>query len=184
MQNEEFEKIIDKMPQAVREIFESPEYYAKFTAIGEKNGLNVEQTGDLMTEVVLVMAGLTHPENFLEELRDTESLPKEKILEIAKDVEEQIFAPIKQELIKNYENDTEYFEEEDIESSEREGILKEIEDPVQKTPDVNIKPSAIGVLDEKLSVPVKIPKENKEVEDEEGKADWKQPLDPYREEPK
>jgi len=176
---EELKQIIEKLPKKVKGALYSDEYLTKFNSIAQKHGLNTEQSGILMEELVYVMAGITHPNDFVDEIKKELELSEEKSIDITKDINSEILNEIKEILINSYENEDFINDEEDENSIERDQLLKDIEDPT--TPVKQISPEKPTVLEDKLGGPVKLNSEKKVIEDEDNTKSWKQPLDPYRE---
>lgn len=135
---DELHEIIEKLPKKVREIFYSDEYLAKLKALSDKHGLNVEQSGILLEEVVYTMAGLTHPDDFVDEIRAELKIPKEKATLIAKDVDSEILHGIREELMRIYDgeevgDDSPGKRKDAVAPKDRDTILGEIENPTPIT---------------------------------------------------
>ena len=170
-----------RLPKILQEAMSSEESVKIFQNIAKKHELQIDQTGKVAEQVSFVILGFAKAEDFVTNLKKKLHLSDEKIQTITKDLNEQIFAPIKKELVETYKKDfsqPQVFEEKHSDSStEREQILKDIEDPVEPSPIPDAKPKTL--LDDKLGNRVKLPKEEKRIDHRE--KDWKQPLDPYRE---
>jgi hypothetical protein len=69
----------------------------------EKKGYSFEQLGNLELETELVLCGLLSPENYPKELQNRMGLGKPQTAELVNEMNELVFAPIKEELIKNSE---------------------------------------------------------------------------------
>jgi len=221
---EELQKIISELPPHIQDLLYSDEYLAKFKAISDRFGFNVEQSGILMEEFIYVMAGLTHPDDFVSELHKELNIPKERAVEIGTAIDTEMLKPIRADLVKIYEgekveNGKWKMENEKIENGkmERDQLLHEIENPeiikmigeieetytaksdgaVQtespieepNTPREEIlqeieTPHATAprqtLLADKLGATVRLPREEKK-EDGNKQAEWRQPIDPYRE---
>lgn len=212
----ETEKIIkkqmEKLPAEIRNLFTDPELSNKILAIGKKNGIiNIEQLGILQTETNLMMLGLVHPDEYPNELKNRLNINEERLNNIIKDVNQQIFKGIREKLKEAYEktNNT----EENIEVNNqnplesREEVLEAVKnidlraqkelpagnreelkgEPLKNSPRV---PLGNSILGQKLSGTFQIPKTETDhssayVTKEETKGEkTKLPnIDPYREIP-
>ena len=218
---DKLQKIIEKLPPHIQDILYSDEYFAKFKGLSDSFGLNVEQSGILMEELVYVMAGLTHPDDFVHEIQKEVGLDKEQAEKITQEIDNKILKSIKADLIRIYngeadiENPKSQSQNPKTTNDEVEGninrdvLLSEIENPrsVQDSSMTEI-PSSMAVdgddihntpqedllkevenpqpaqargdlIGDKLQSTMTVPK--KKVENDETKAEWKQPIDPYRE---
>jgi len=128
---EELQNIINKLPINVKDILYSDEYFAKFKSIADKFGLNTEQSGILMEELVYVMAGLTHPDDFIEELQKELGFDRGKAIEVGSEIDNVILKSIRADLIRIYNGEEtgeggRVNEDGDI---DRDEIMRGIEDP-------------------------------------------------------
>jgi len=141
--------------------------------IGQKNNLHVDQIGELADEVGLAMLGLTKSDDFLSHIKNRLQIDQNTAEQITREVNEQIFLPIRESLMKLHteNNDgVETFPTTQVEASaETEGVLpdkdkllNEIENPDKSESD--------KVFEKKLGQLFRIPRE--EVD-----------LDPYNEKP-
>lgn len=97
---EEILKKYEELPEDLKKAMYSASTAELIYQIGKKYGLNIEETGDLTTEVAKIILGLNHPKNFISSLVDFLDIRREKAVEIAQDVNHQIFFPIREELKK------------------------------------------------------------------------------------
>lgn len=101
--NEETQKLIDQriamLPENIRESLKKIPWAEEILAIGKKNGLHVDQMGELQIETVLVLVGLTHPNQYPTELKRALSLGDAQVTAIVVDVNERILKSIRQSLI-------------------------------------------------------------------------------------
>ena len=128
------EEIIKKLPHHIQEVLQSPEHFKLFESITRSYDLNIEESGRLMEEFIYVVAGLTHPDNFVDEIQKALSIPREKALEITKDIDDMILKPIKKDLVELYNGEGKNLEEKGYNTAptgeeERDALLKEIENP-------------------------------------------------------
>lgn len=137
---EDLQQIIKKLPQHIQDILYSDEYLARFQAITEAFGLNIEMSGRLMEELVYVMAGLTHPDDFVKEIQKELSLDREQAEKITREIDEKILKSIKADLIKIYDGeevenprlkaqDSNTIDDSSEENMDRDSLLSEIENP-------------------------------------------------------
>lgn len=132
-----------KLPDGIRTIISAEDVTDKITAIGDRHNLLIDKQGMLVDEIGLVMFGLTHPDKFVESIKNRLEISQSEAEDIATDVNNEILLEIREELKKisaknaeeektsNLAHDSEH----PIESDEhhatlkREDILKDIEDP-------------------------------------------------------
>ncbi|MEK7576243.1 MAG: hypothetical protein AAB482_00975, partial [Patescibacteria group bacterium] len=88
----------DKLPQAVRDAIFSDSNSDKMLSIGRKHGLLLNKIGVLAAETGYVMVGLTHPNEFVGRLAEIFQIAPMKAKEIAEDINEQVFKPIREHL--------------------------------------------------------------------------------------
>lgn len=145
--DEETKKIIEEqmksLPRDVVEAIVSVDYKTKLQEIAKRQRLLIDQTGKLEMETTLVMIGLEPLADFIENLQRELVLSVIRAKEVAMDVSENIFKPIRESLraMNGREEVVEKGEEEETEapapkftnsnetSLNRDQILKEIEDP-------------------------------------------------------
>jgi hypothetical protein len=87
------------LPQDVRDAIFNVDLEKQITDIGEKYSLHIDQIGELMEAVQFVMLGILPSKDFIRNLYDRlEIQNKEKVRAIARDVNELVFAKIKESL--------------------------------------------------------------------------------------
>ncbi|OGG47678.1 hypothetical protein A2671_01600 [Candidatus Kaiserbacteria bacterium RIFCSPHIGHO2_01_FULL_49_13] len=91
-----------KIPQDIRDLIGSDELGQKFDAIGKKHQLHVDQLGILGDEMNITLVGLSPAEKFASVISKELSIPMSKAEEITRDMNEQIFQPIRDSLKKIY----------------------------------------------------------------------------------
>ena len=116
MQNQEqkensLEKLYEQLPQNVQEAISSVAIAEKLQEIAKKNGLHIDEAGIVSDEATMVMLGIENPKDFVYGLQNKLKLPREKVVELAKNVDKEIFEPIRESLKKMY-TDEEILEEE------------------------------------------------------------------------
>lgn len=100
---EKLQELHRKLPQDVRDAYSSVETTNVLEEIGKKHGVHLDDLGELVSETGLVMVGHTHPKNYIKNIRSRMNISGEKASAIAKDVNEQIFKPIRESLKKIHE---------------------------------------------------------------------------------
>lgn len=98
------EKLYDELPKNVQEAISSVAVAEKIQEIAKKNGLHIDEAGVVSDEATMVMLGIEHPNDFVDGLKNKLKLPQEKIVALAKDVDKEIFEPIKESLMKIYQD--------------------------------------------------------------------------------
>lgn len=131
-----------KLPERIKDVYSSFNTTKILQDIGTQHGLHVDQIGELVDETGLVMLGVTHPRDYVGNIVKKLKIDKEKASAVARDVNENVFKPIREELKKLHgvqeteevqsskflprrqAGKVQNFEEEKL---DREQILKEIE---------------------------------------------------------
>lgn len=128
MDNEETKKIIaDQMailPEDVKKAITSVDYTAQLQEIVKRNHLLIDQAGALETETTLTLLGLENLKDYVENISRELTLPREKAIIVAHDVDELIFKNVRESLQKI--NDAALAEEEEIESRAQENTQDEL----------------------------------------------------------
>lgn len=171
----------DNLPADVKSSIFSADVEKALTAIGEKYSLHIDQIGELMEEVDLVMLGITHSKDFIRNLYERLDVgDKEKVRQIAHEVNEQVFAKIRESLkqIHHVENETRNTQLETnlavpppSATETKDELIEKIEHPEK------------DIIKDKLEKMNSMPKEESEYEiktkNDQNKK--KESLDPYRE---
>ncbi len=135
---ETIEKLFWESPQEVQDFLESEHLLETVQTIAEEHRLHLDQLSQLSEEIVAVGLGATRPENFSKNISQKLEISSEKSEQITKTINEKIFRPIKNLLVKKYD------EEEDHSQLSREDLLREIEvhvsTPSKPTPIIVIEP--------------------------------------------
>ncbi|MDP3734814.1 MAG: hypothetical protein Q8R39_00070 [bacterium] len=95
---EQLEDKFNSLPTNVRETLTSVHVEERLMAIGRAHKLHLDILGELADETGLVMLGLTHPRNYVEHLSERLGISREDATALARDVNEQIFSPIREAL--------------------------------------------------------------------------------------
>ena len=137
--DEESQKIIEeqmkKLPEDVKQAIISVDYKTKLQEITKRQKLLIDQAGKLEMETTLVMIGLEPLSDYMDNLQREMDLPPVRAKEVAMDVDENIFKPIRISLQKMNEGTVSEEkasakamtdEETDL---DRNQVLNEIENP-------------------------------------------------------
>jgi len=90
-----------KLPQEVQVAISESDYQAKLYAIANKHKLSINHMGALDEVTTKVMIGIIHPDKFEAELQANISIPKEEIIEIVNEVNEEVLKNIR-EILKSH----------------------------------------------------------------------------------
>ena len=93
-------QIPDTLPDDVQKAIASVAVTKQIQAIGQKHQLHVDTVGALLDETQRVMRGETHPKDYIRNLTKRLSIQDTKAKEIAVDINEQIFRPVRESLKK------------------------------------------------------------------------------------
>jgi hypothetical protein len=152
--DEETKKIISDqlkvLPEEIKAAISSVDFKVQLQEVVKRNRLLIDQAGALETETTLTLLGLEPLVDYVENLSRELSLPRDKALLVAHDVDELIFKNIRESLQKI--NDTTLAEEEEIEERaqgdaqsgplKREDVMSGIENP-KNIPDESISISSL-----------------------------------------
>ncbi|MBI2628290.1 MAG: hypothetical protein HYW71_02575 [Candidatus Niyogibacteria bacterium] len=97
---QELEKKYKQLPATVEEVIFSANAAKTLEEIRKKYKLQIDQLGILANETRLVMLGLTHPKDFINNLAEGLELNKEIAKNIAQEINQRIFYKIREELKK------------------------------------------------------------------------------------
>jgi len=89
-----------QLPQKLRETIPSVETADKIRAAAEKNKLSKDQLWDFSYIVGMVLLGETNITEFVKEIRDKCGLNEETARQVARDINQSVFLPVKEELKK------------------------------------------------------------------------------------
>ena len=93
------EKYLDLPEDVQKAMFSSTTSDAIFE-IGKKYDLIIDKMGELADETGLVMLGITKPNEFIRNLENRLGVPAKKAKEIAEDINQKVFSPIRESLKK------------------------------------------------------------------------------------
>lgn len=172
---QQLEEKYQSLPEDIREVMIGVETAKVVGAIGQTHRLRIDQMGELADEIGLTMLGLTKPDEFLTHIKNRLQIDQTAAEQITREVNEQIFLPIRESLQKLHEVKEAvivYLPKPGIPADElpdKEKLLEEIENP---TPSAGQAPKTERdtIFEKKLGQLFRIPRE--EVD-----------LDPYLEKP-
>jgi len=136
----------DKLPKEIKSFLMSDQIVSNFQDIGKLHGLNIEKTGALADTVNLVLLGLISPGEFTHTVQDALNTDESKALAIAETTEKTIFSKVRESLQKNTKTEE---TKKNPESTQKEDILAEIENPTPVQPPI----SSAGVVIPKTPQP-------------------------------
>lgn len=87
------------IPNKISEFIKSETWKAELVAISLDHGLESSLSNKLKREVLFVLIGFIHPDDFRDEIRKTLHLDKAILSRLVPEIEDRIFAPIKGDLI-------------------------------------------------------------------------------------
>lgn len=124
----DYEKLMElyaALPQVLKDAIFSVHVAEKIMQTGKKFGLSVDQTSILAYETGLVMVGALHPRSYIQHIEESVNVDRQKATDIAKEVNHEIFFPVREALKKlhNMEEREEITGEREIEKGD---ILKKI----------------------------------------------------------
>lgn len=98
--NEQLKAAYNKVPENIRAVISSDDTDEKIFEISQKYNLHIDVTGGLGKITLMVMIGLLKPQEFIPELTKRLKLDQETANKVAREVNEQIFKPIRDSLKK------------------------------------------------------------------------------------
>lgn len=104
--SEELEEKFSKLPKGVLDAINSVDFAQKLTKIGADNKLHIDQIDELLEEVGYVMLGDTKPDDFPAKIGTRLNLDMMQQNALVRSVDEEIFKPIKAELMSMYQGST------------------------------------------------------------------------------
>lgn len=96
----QIEEKYDSLPSDIKELLVTPEVASQLEQIGLKHGLSIPRQNELVDETGLVMLGFTHPNDYISKLVKKLDIIRDTARDIAADVNEEVFKPIKESLQK------------------------------------------------------------------------------------
>jgi hypothetical protein len=94
------------LPPDIKKAINELDWGKTVLPIGKKNGLSIEQMGDLQQQTVFVLIGLLHPNEYFDAIKNTLGIDAVKTTTLVADMNEAVFKTIKQKLIDFYDEET------------------------------------------------------------------------------
>ncbi|OHA17255.1 MAG: hypothetical protein A3C79_02955 [Candidatus Taylorbacteria bacterium RIFCSPHIGHO2_02_FULL_45_28] len=96
--SEEIKAQFDKLPVNVQQAVTSPEIHEKIEIVGKKYGLMIDQLGELVDEIGLVLLGLHKSSDFVDQISKRLNISGKAALTISQEVNHEVFDSIKEYL--------------------------------------------------------------------------------------
>ena len=161
---EEIQKKFESLPEDLKWAVMAANVDENIIDIGQAQGLNVEQMGQLSLETHMVMFGFTHPDKFEESVKNTLKLPDEKIHAIVNMVNEKILKEIREKAIGSSSKEpTKTETPTEINTNDTQILdsagIQLVNEPtsLNSASEEKLKKDMHGILAQKLSAPVQIP---------------------------
>lgn len=94
------ERAKQALPPETLVAINSVDWKGFIAGLRDRKGFSIEQIGDLELETELLLAGMTNPDNYPAELTSRLNIPRAKVDELINEMNEGIFKPIREQLIK------------------------------------------------------------------------------------
>jgi hypothetical protein len=93
--SDEIQNQFEKLPKDLQDAISSPEVHDSIVAIGNKYGLHVDQLGEMVDLVGLVMLGLSPSNDFIKDFAQQAEVKNDIASSIANDINKEIFGKIR-----------------------------------------------------------------------------------------
>lgn len=94
----QLQQVFANLPEGIRALLLADDLNDKIERIGQKNGLDENQSSDLVRIVVRLLSGIIQPTQFVALIMETLEVPRETAALLAEDINRDIFNPVKDEL--------------------------------------------------------------------------------------
>ncbi|MDD3531510.1 MAG: hypothetical protein PHV99_02905 [Candidatus Pacebacteria bacterium] len=98
--DESIKQVMQTLPPAVRNYLAQGRYTTVAKNMMTKYGLRIDQGGVLERELMLLLLGVETPDDFVQTLRTEATISDENIRSIVREVNEQIFVPLRNEMMR------------------------------------------------------------------------------------
>ena len=115
---DEINKAFESLPKNLEKAIFAIDYQQRIQEISKKNVLAIDKIGLIESQVTLILIGLAKPEDFGKDVLEATSLPKETINAVVRDINEQIFKPIRARMMELDEEDRILAEPDEPETNE------------------------------------------------------------------
>jgi hypothetical protein len=92
---EEIQAKFETLPPEMKAAVRSPDVLDTIENIGKRHNLMIDQIGDLVDQIVLIMLGFEHSSTFVADISKRLSLKEDRARRLAKDVNAEVFAKLK-----------------------------------------------------------------------------------------
>ncbi len=99
--DESIQQVMQTLPPVIRDYLSAGKYTEVAKGLITKYGLHVDQGGILEREIMLLLMGIENPTEFINALIEEAKLDAKVVENIVKDVNDQIFAPLKEAEMKS-----------------------------------------------------------------------------------
>lgn len=191
--NIEILKRLDRMPDEINKLIGDQTLPTKISNIGESANMSEQELSGLEDLISMVFLGYVHPNQLMDEIKDKFNYPDGKVELVANRINKEIFAPVKEALIKNYEAELAIVvpDNKQNQDNDRYAMLAAIENPPASP---SLGGSPIGIAKLRTLEAVRIPKKETDyslMRNTGEKKEINQPIpavpekkiDPYREIP-
>src|SRR3989344_1248469 len=137
----QYNQVSKKLPLEIRDVVWSQSTNDKLFEIAQRHKLHIDKSGEMINLVLDVMMGMEPAKTFVHDLQRVTELPALDASTLARDIDEEIFKPIKNTMIKLYGDGAPYKpsstlvqfyeEEEEHKALDKDALLKEIENPAE-----------------------------------------------------
>ncbi len=139
---EEIKKKFESLPENLKWAIMGANVDDNIIEIGQKQGLNVEQLGQLSLETHMEMFGFTPIDKFEESVKNSLKLSAEKTKKLIEAINEKILKKIREELIKNSERKETYEQKQtfptQLSATQEEGKNKNAGQDIMKSAGIEI----------------------------------------------
>ena len=118
---EQIQARFEQLPKEVKDAITSTDIHDELISIAKKNNLRIDQEGDLIDQVGLVMLGLSPSKEFVKNVSNELNVNAKIASDIAEDINEKIFAKIKKSMMQIQENENRLVTDSTISDLERVG---------------------------------------------------------------
>ncbi len=136
-----------QLPLAIQELISDGEWKKWVGEIAKRNGLMIDQAGELETEIFILMIGMQSTSDLENNLHNSAGIPKEKIPQLLSDVNTEIIQRLKSKLMAEVGPEEKVISapETTVGPEHRDAILAEIEKPTESEHGVFSNPNIITV---------------------------------------
>jgi len=89
----------EKLPDNVKNVLAAPDLKDRLLKISQKSGLRADAAAGLEDEVAMVLLGLEHPNDLMQNLKQNISVDRPTLQRIVGDINREILRPIRKSLI-------------------------------------------------------------------------------------